>query len=296
MTHTNKGLVLGFTEYSQQGQALAQQAGMDYAEVDIHHFPDGESKLTLPAELPENVVLCRSLNNPNAKLVELILAAQGAKDLGAKKLTLVVPYLAYMRQDIAFHPGEVVSQKVIGKLLAAYFERVITVDAHLHRISKLSEAIPINDDAAINLAATKPMSNFLREHVDKPFLLGPDAESEQWVSDIAKHDHWDFAVAHKKRFGDADVQVSVPEADYKNRNIVLVDDVASTGKTLIKAAEGVSKFNPSSISVLVTHALFLGNSIRELREAGVSNIWSCDSIPHATNQVSLAKIMAEALV
>jgi ribose-phosphate pyrophosphokinase len=287
-------LVLGFSEYSQQAQALAKQAGLKYAEVNIHHFPDGESKLQLPTDIPEEVILCRSLDRPNEKLIELILAAQGARDLGVKQLTLVAPYLAYMRQDIAFHPGEVVSQKIIGALLANYFDRVITVDSHLHRIHKLSDAIPIK--AAINITATKPMGVFLKDHVDNPFLLGPDAESEQWVSSIAKHDNWDYAVAEKKRFGDAKVDVSIPKADYRGRNVILVDDVASTGKTLIKAAEGLHPYQPASINVLVTHALFLGNSIRDLHQAGVSNIWSCDSIPHATNKVSLAGILTKALI
>ncbi len=289
----NNALVLGFPEYSGQAQALAKQAGLKYAEVTIHHFPDGESKLQLPPQLPEEVILCRSLDKPNDKLVELILAAQGARDIGVKQLTLVVPYLAYMRQDIAFHPGEVVSQRIIGQLLANYFDRVITVDSHLHRIHKLSEAIPI--EAAINITATRPMGEFLQGKVDKPYLLGPDAESEQWVSSIAMHDNWDFTVATKKRLGDAKVEVNVPKADYQDRNVVLVDDVASTGKTLIKAAQGLRPYQPKSISVLVTHALFLGNSIRELRQAGVNNIWSCDSIPHATNKVSLAGILSEAL-
>ncbi len=122
-------------------------------------------------------------------------------------------------------------------------------------------------------------------------MLGPDDESKQWVAAIAAQDHWDYAVAHKQRLGDADVRISLPEADYKDRNIVLVDDVASTGKTLINAAIALAPFQPASISVLVTHALFTGDSIAELHRAGVHNIWSCDSIPHATNRVPLAYLL-----
>ncbi len=163
----SKSIVLGFPDYQQQAKNLAKAAGLDYADISIHRFPDGESKVQLPETLPEHVILCRSLDHPNDKLVELILAADGAKALGAKRLTLVAPYLSYMRQDIAFHPGEVVSQKVIGRLLADYFDQVLTVDSHLHRIHHLSEAIPIKQ--AINLTATQPMGAFLNDTVERPF-------------------------------------------------------------------------------------------------------------------------------
>jgi len=286
-------IVLGFPEYREQAKNLAEESQCSYADIKIHHFPDGESKLQLPEKLPEHVILCRSLNHPNDKFLELFLAADGAKALGAKVLTLIVPYLAYMRQDCAFHKGEVVSQKAVGKLLALYFDHVITVDSHLHRIHHLSDAIPIQK--AINLTATQPMSQFLHSKFQSPFLLGPDGESEQWVAAIAEGAQWDFAVACKERFSDTDVKILLPEADFKARHIVMVDDVASTGKTLINTAKALMSLQPASISVLVTHALFTGNSIRELHDAGVKNIWSCDSIPHFSNQIKLSKLLSESI-
>jgi ribose-phosphate pyrophosphokinase len=289
----NKPLVLGFPEYEVMARRLAAAAGLDYAGIDIHRFPDGESKLTLPSRLPASVILCRSLDHPNDKLVELVLAASGARKLGAECLTLVAPYLGYMRQDKAFHPGEVVSQKVIGQLLAEYIDGLITVDAHLHRISRLDEAVPV--DPAINLHATEAMAGFLRARIDNPFLIGPDGESEQWVAEIARHDGWDYRVATKERFGDRDVRIHLPEAGYQGRHLVLVDDVASTGRTLLGAAEQLRAFAPASISVLVTHALFVGDALQSLTDIGIENIWSCDSVPHSTNAVHLDTLLARHL-
>ncbi len=286
----NKTLVLGFPEYDAMARRLARAAGHDYACIDIHRFPDGESKLTLPPKLPPSVVLCRSLDDPNAKLVELVLAAGGARNLGAECLTLVAPYLAYMRQDKAFRPGEVVSQKVMGRCLADYIDGLITVDAHLHRVHVLSEAVPV--DPAVNLHATEPMADFLRKQFENPFLIGPDGESEQWVAEIARRDGWDFRVATKERFGDRDVRIHLPEADYAGRHLVLVDDVASTGRTLLGAAEQLKPHGPASISVLVTHALFVGDALESLCDAGIDNIWSCDSVPHSTNVVHLDTLLA----
>lgn len=286
-------LLLGFPEYDAAARRLARAAGMDYACIDIHRFPDGESKLTLPPRLPASVVLCRSLDHPNDKLVELVLAAGGARSLGAECLTLVAPYLGYMRQDKAFHPGEVVSQKIMGRCLADYIDGLITVDAHLHRVHRLEEAVPV--DPAINLHATEPMADFLRRRFDNPFLLGPDGESEQWVAEIARQDDWDYRVATKERFGDRDVCIHLPEADYGGRDVVLVDDVASTGRTLLGAVEALRPHAPASVSVLVTHALFVGDGETRLHEAGIHNIWSCDSVPHSTNAVHLDTLLARQL-
>jgi len=285
--------LLGFSEYEQQAKAIAAAAAIDYAQVDIHRFPDGESKIFLPVNLPERVIVCRSLNQPNKKLIEILLVAAAAKQQGVKNIILLAPYLCYMRQDMAFNPGEIVSQKIIGKMLADYFDTVITVDAHLHRIEKLSQAIPL--EKAINLTATQPMTNFLRQQFKRPFLLGPDAESKQWVSAIAQQQGFDFAVASKQRLGDRHVDITLPDVDFSERDVVLVDDMASSGRTLEVAASLLKPHKPASINVLVTHALFMGDAVQRLQRHGIQNIWSCDSVPHETNSISLAKIFAENL-
>jgi len=284
-------LILCFPECEQQVVALANTTGLPWKEVNIHRFPDGESKLTLPQKLPAHIIIYRSLDHPNDKLVELLLVAAAARKQGCTQITLVAPYLCYMRQDIAFNPGEVVSQKIIGHILAEYFDTVITVDAHLHRIQHLSEAIPLQ--TAINLTATHPMADFLKQTIDNPFLIGPDEESEQWVAATADFQGFDYSVAHKERHGDKDVTIQLPHADYKGRHIVLLDDVASTGRTLEIAAKGLIPFQPASVSVLVTHALFVDDAIERLQQLGINNIWSCDSVVHASNRISLAGLLGE---
>lgn len=291
-----KCLLLGFPESYQQARELAELVGISYADIQIHRFPDGESKITLPVDaikLCTHVLIYRSLDHPNEKLVELLLSTEGVKNFGVKKQTLIAPYLSYMRQDKAFNPGEVISQTVIGRILADHFDAVITVDSHLHRIQHLSQAIPINQ--AINLTATQPMSTFLQKQVDKPFIVGPDAESQQWVEAIALPHNWDYAIANKQRNGDRDVTIQLPLAHYKDRNIVLVDDVASSGQTLIQTARQLKQHQPKSMSVLVTHAFFEDDSLQQLRQGGVTDIWSCNSVKHATNAVSLTHLLANTL-
>jgi len=287
-------LVLGFADYREQAQRLAQALAYDYAEVEIHHFPDGESRVTLPPQMPTKVVVCRSLDHPNNKLIELMLTAEVARQQGVTNLALVAPYLCYMRQDIAFHPGEAVSQKIIGRWLSDLFDTVVTVDPHLHRISNLSEAIP--NAHAICLTATTSLAEFLKQHPSTALLLGPDAESRQWVKQIGEATGLEWAVATKQRYGDHDVEIALPEeAEFKQRTVVIVDDVASTGHTLAMTAQALVEAGAARIECLVTHALLRREAERELYNAGIEHIISTDSVSHPSNRISLAPLLAKAL-
>lgn len=287
------GLVLGFPGYREPAQRLAAAAGLDYADVSVHRFPDGESLVRLPAKLPGRVVLCCSLDDPNAKLVELELAAATALRLGADRLTLVAPYLCYMRQDTAFHPGEAVSQQIIGALLARHFDSVITVDPHLHRTHELHLAVPVR--RAVALSAAPIMARWLAARADRPLLIGPDEESAQWVEAIAAPAGLDYGVARKHRLGDRSVRIELPKLAVTGRPVVLVDDVASTGQTLAEAARLLTGRGAASVSAVVTHALFVGDALQRLRAAGVDDICSTDSVPHPSNRLHLDTLLAAAL-
>lgn len=286
-------LVLGMPSYRASAARLAAAAGYAYADVDIHTFPDGESRVRLPALLPDEVVICVSLDRPNAKLVDLELTAATARHLGAGRVVLVAPYLCYMRQDRAFHPGEAVSQQVIGHMLARQFDTLITVDPHLHRVHRLADAIPVR--RAVALSAAPLMTKWLAANSGQPLLLGPDAESEQWVAAIAKPAALDYGVAHKRRLGDRDVQIELPALPFAGREVVLVDDVASSGQTLIEVMRRLHDVGAASVSVLVTHALFVGDAVERLNAEGVIRIASTDSVVHPSNEIALAPLLARSL-
>ena len=241
------GLLLAFPECLDSPAHLAAAAGLDFAQIEVHRFPDGESRIRVPLPLPPQVVIYRSLDQPNGKLVELLMAAATARELGAQRITLVAPYLCYMRQDKAFHPGEAVSQRVLGQLLANNFDALITVDPHLHRVHTLSDAVPVEN--AVALAATDAMASYLEGRLENPMLIGPDEESRQWVAAIARRNQLEFHIASKLRTGDSDIRVSLPDAAYRGRHLVLVDDIASTGSTLVAASLALQEHNPAYADV-----------------------------------------------
>ncbi len=286
-------LLLAFDDEAALASRLAQALGWPFAVVERHFFPDGETRLRLPALLPAQVVLLRGLQQPNAKLTELLLAAAGARELGARQLSLVSPYLAYMRQDMAFTPGEVVSQRHLGQLLASAFDVVVTIDPHLHRVATLDEVLPGRRGSALTAAAL--LGAHVAASVPGALLLAPDEEAGQWVRAAAAAQGLDHAICHKLRRGDHDVEVALPDAKVRGRAVVLLDDVASTGRTLMAAARGALSQGAVSVDAAVTHGLFVGDAYSQLRAAGVRHVWSTDSVPHASNAVSVVPLLAAAL-
>ncbi|MBP6901765.1 MAG: ribose-phosphate diphosphokinase [Burkholderiaceae bacterium] len=292
----NPGLLLAFDDELEPARALAEALDVPLALIGRHVFPDGELRLNLPPRLPEQVLLLRGLHRPNVKLAELLITAPAARELGARRLVLVAPYLAYMRQDIEFTPGEAVSQRHIGAALARLFDAVVTVDPHLHRISRLDQVMP--GCQAVALSAAALLGDWVARQVPGALLLGPDEESAQWVSVAAREQGLQHAVCVKQRLGDRDVRVALPPGlDCRDRAVVLMDDMASTGRTLIEAAHAARAAGAASVAAVVTHGLFTGDALAAMRAAGIERIWASDAVPlpDGVQSVALAPLLAAAV-
>lgn len=289
--------LLHFQDEMAPARRLAEAAGLPAHAVDRHRFPDEELKLRLPfaetGAFPETLVLYRSLDRPNDKLVELLLLARHARQQGVTRLVLVAPYLAYMRQDIAFHPGEIVSQTIVGGFLAELFDAVVTVDPHLHRIERLDQAIPL--EHAVALSGAPRLAELIAEKRHDPLLLGPDEEALQWVRQAGEVTGFDVGTCRKTRNGDRNVRVELPDIEVAGRQVVLMDDVASSGHTVARAAEALLDAGAASVDVAITHALFAGDALAVIQAAGVGEVWSTDCIAHDSNAIAMAPVLAEAL-
>lgn len=289
-------MLLAFADERPLAEKLAAELGMPLAFIAEHRFPDGEMKLTLPATLPPRVVVLRGLHQPNERLVQLLLAAKTARRLGATQLLLATPYLAYMRQDIEFQPGEAISQRIVAGFLGELFERVVTIDPHLHRIASLDEVMP--GSRGIALTAAPLLGEWIAAQWPadrRPLLVGPDEEALQWVQAAGAATGLEGAVCRKTRRGDRDVAVELPDIDVRGRDVVVIDDVASTGHTLVQAARVLRERGAGSIDVAVVHALFGGDAIERLAAAGIRRVWSTDAVPHSSNVVTVAPLLARAI-
>jgi len=285
--------ILGFDDSKNLAQSVAEQLNVPSSEIHVHRFPDGESKVTIPTQLSETVVFVRSLHNPNDKLIELLLAVEWARKYGCTQAVLVAPYLCYMRQDFEFEPGQVVSQTVVGQLLSSHFDAVITIDPHLHRIDSLDEAF--TRCQAQSLSATATIGQFLKSRNNDTILVGPDEESEQWVSVVADVAGLDYCVASKVRTGDRDVAVQLPDVDFEKRRAILVDDVISSGHTMQQAAIALKLAGATTVDCACTHALFAPGATEALAQAGVNTVMSCNTIAHSSNCIDVSAILSQAI-
>lgn len=276
-------------------QTLAAALGIEARPIHVRRFPDGES-LVRVERASETVIVHATLDQPNSKLIELVLAAGALRDGGAERLVLMAPYLCYMRQDMAFHPGEAVSQRIVGQLMAQRFDRIVTVDPHLHRTHDLASVFPgINADA---LTATGLIAALLRADAVRgdTIIVGPDAESRQWAGAVAGPLGLDVLVGEKQRHGDRDVVVTVKDAERAaGRPVIIVDDVVSSGMTVARCAEALAAAGASSLALIAVHALVGAADQQRLRQAGIADFRSSDSVAHPSNAFSLTPLLAAAL-
>lgn len=260
----------------------------------LHNFPDGESYIRFNSDLKnKSVIFIAALDNPNAKFLPLIYALKTAKELGASQVGLVVPYLPYMRQDKQFRPGEAVTSKYFAQLLSESIDWLTTIDPHLHRHQSLNE---IYRTTCYVLHATSPIANWIHQHVTSPLIIGPDSESEQWVSEIANAIKVPFQVLKKIRKGDRDVEISFPTLDqYKDLTPVLVDDIISTGTTLMETIKHLKKLKMKPAVCIGVHAVFSHHAYENILDEGAKSVFTTNTIDDPSNAIDIVPLIIQHL-
>lgn len=271
---------------------LAARLRCEWSELALHRFPDGETLVRLDVPVQGRcVVLAGSLHHPDARILPLVFAADAARELGAAQVGLVAPYLAYMRQDRRFQPGEAVTSRSFARLLSGSLDFLVTVDPHLHRWNSLGEIYSIRATA---VQAAPLIGRWLRRHVPDPLVVGPDEESEQWVAAVAGLADAPWTVMIKQRHGDRDVQVRLANrGPWPGRTPVLLDDIGSTGSTLQAATQALRQAGLPQPLCIVVHALFEPEALQALQDAGVARVISCDTVPHPTNAIEMGPLLAK---
>lgn len=275
-------------------ESIAAGIKAEKGDFEIRQFPDGETYVRVLSDVKEKTVfIVCTLHQPDAKLLPLLFLCNLLRDLKVKSICLVAPYLAYMRQDKQFNPGEAVTSEYFASLLSSFADRLVTVDPHLHRRTSMKEIYSIPCEV---LHAAGVISDWIKNNIHNALLVGPDSESEQWVSEVAKNAGAPFIVLEKIRHGDKDVEVSIPQVEtYKNHTPVLVDDIISTARTMTATVKHLLKAGMKAPVCIGVHAVFAQNAFEDLKNSGTSKVITCNTIKHNSNAIDISKLLITVL-
>ena len=273
---------------------LQSELRMDALALDYRRFPDGESYVRLAGDVRGRAIaLVCTLNDPDAKALALLFAARTAKELGARRVGLVAPYLGYMRQDRRFQEGEAVTSAHFAALISSAFDWIVTVDPHLHRRASLAEIYSI---PAENVASAPALTAWIAANVARPLIVGPDSESEQWAAEVAGACAAPYAVMQKTRLGDRRVEIAAPPLGrWKDRTPVLIDDIVSSARTMALAATKLREAGLEPPVCVGVHAVFSTDALATLRAAGIARIVTANTIAHETNAIDVAALVGHTI-
>jgi len=286
-------IIIGLSNSKNLAKKVARKLKARYSELDFKFFPDGEVYLRFKEKLRGTVVLIQSMQpRVNDALIETLFASATAKELGAKKVILVAPYLCYMRQDKRFKPGECISNEIVAKFIDDYVDEIFVADPHLHREKTLNRFFKIK---ATKLTANPLIAQYIKKKIKNPLLIGPDWESYKWARATAEMIGAESVILKKKRFSGRRVKVFFGQRiDVKGKNAVLVDDMISTGGTLLKTIEHLKKLGVKKFTCIAVHGIFTEGALEKLKKAGAKVI-TANTIENPTAKLDISGVIAGAL-
>ena len=277
------------------GYLIAKMLGKKHSALLVDKFPDDELRIRFNSDLKKKtVILVQSFyKNISDCIIEVILAAKTASELGAKKIILAAPYFPYMRQDKRFHKGESISQGIIAGLIDKYFDGLCMLDPHLHRENKLENVFRIK---ARKLTANPLIANYIKKHIKNPVIVGPDEESYKWARNVAEMLGAESRILKKKRYSSYDVEVKLDKKiDLRNKNAVIVDDIISTGHTILETANILRKLGAKKIYCICVHGIFANDALNKLKKAKI-NVVSTNTIPNKVAKIDVSGVIGEILM
>ena len=274
---------------------VARKLNAEYSKLVADKFPDGESYIRFNKNVKsKHIVLVQSFYHEiNDCLVEVIFAAKTARDLGAKKISLLSPYFPYLRQDKRFKEGESISIQIVGKLIDMFFDEIYIINPHLHRENKLSEIFKIKSH---QLNLNKEISKYILKNYSNPFLIGPDSESYRWVDEIRKLMGCRSLIFEKERINPRKVIIKNNPCieDIKNKEVIIIDDIISTGDTILETVKKIKRLEPKKIICICIHGIFSDNSFDKIKKSG-ADIISSNSIPNKASKINVSNVLVESL-
>ena len=274
---------------------LSKKIKANFVKSEIKVFPDGESKITLIGKISKKKsIVLQSISPPvDTNLVQILSLITKAKE-NSSEVVAVIPYMGYARQDREFLPGEIITMKVLGKLFkSAGASKIIVVDIHS------SIGLKHFSIKTKNVTAIPDLVRFFKKlSLKNPLIVSPDQGGKERAKEFAKKFNSDYIALEKirdRKTGKVKIKTKNLE-EVKNRDLILVDDIISTGGSIIKATQFLKKQKCKRIYVACTHALLMNDAEKKIKKAGVTSIISTNTIPGKTSKVDISKTIAKAIM
>jgi ribose-phosphate pyrophosphokinase len=294
-----KPLVIGGSNGEHLAIELSQLMGLELVSVEIKKFPDGETYVRILGDVSgRDVVYINSLQrSPNESLIETLLTLDALRDLGATRLIAVIPYMSYARQDSRFNPGEAISVQTIAKLFKSMrLDHLVTVDMHLHRITDPSSLFGANFH---NITGVRELAKYIKRNhsVENTVVIGPDEEAEQWAKIMAEDlGGLEYGVLKKTRITAEKVVVVAEGLNVQGKNVIIVDDIISTGGTIVEAVNTLRNLGAREIYVTTVHPLLIGNAYAKLLRLNLRDLVGTNSVLSPISKVSIAPAIGEKIM
>jgi ribose-phosphate pyrophosphokinase len=287
-------LFLGMGGGERLAGELAGFTSGETGQIEFRSFPDGESYVRILSDVGRrDIFLVADLARADDLFLPLMFAARTLRGLEARRIGLIAPYLPYMRQDMAFRPGEALSSSIFADLISREFDELVTVDPHLHRRSSLDEIFSVPSTVVHSAPA---IGQWIRDRVNRPLIVGPDSESAQWVEEVARIAGAPSLVLTKERLGDRSVRLQAAPLDrWRDRSPVLVDDIISSGTTMTEAAKLLVGSGLAAPLCIAVHGLFGASPPEDLLRAS-SALLTTDTVPNPLAMIPVARPIAEAVM
>lgn len=293
------------------GANVAKILNKQFCTLETKKFPDGERYTRIKSKIPDEVVIIQSTGFPqDENLMELLFLINTSKDLGAKKIKIVLPYMGYARQEKRFKDGETISAKVVASLLESQgIDEVITINVHEE------EVLNFFDAKTQNISAMGPIASYIGDITeDKPVIIAPDKGAFPFAEEIANILDCGCTYLSKIRLGPDKVETRIVDLrcdlssdelekfksnvnidSVKGKETVIIDDIIATGGTIVNAINILKEQGAKSVSVCCVHPILVNGATIRIYAAGADNIASCNTLNSDTSRISVAQIIADSL-
>ncbi|MEL9998612.1 MAG: ribose-phosphate diphosphokinase [Thermoplasmata archaeon] len=266
---------------------ISEITGFPMVHREIKRFPDGECYVRIHENLDNEEVILIQNTHPDTNIVEYLLLVDAIRQFKIKKLTAIIPYFGYGRQDKRFNEGEPISAKIMAEHLSENVDKILTVNLHNSEIIKWFKADSMEIKAEVEIAK-------YFEKFNPDIIISPDKGSLERAKFISNMLGKPYHAFQKKRIDSERVQIDTGEIDVKNKVVAMVDDVISTGGTIATAASILKNMGASKVIVGCVHGLFVGNALQKM-QMYVDILFSTDTVENEKSVVTVAHLIKNAI-